>query len=771
MFSLPAARSRPPLLLCVLLIALPALRAQNPPAIPLPATAPGAAEEATIQLQFPNNSIGDVLGIYELLTGKAIVKETGIFEGKPISLVTSKPITRTEAIELIESSLQLNGYVLTEAPDGISIRISLGTAAQPNITRGLSVHRSPDQLPRGHTMASYFLRLEHLDPSEAATTLWSHLGLNTFGRVTPVASPPGLLITENADNIRQILRVAEVLDVLQDESHLRTEFYQLKYADAVVIGQILTSTFTARQALPTLTTDTVGDVETRVPARLVTTVPARVVADDRLNRIMLVALERDQAYARKLIAQFDQPLGNLVPLERRLKHVFVDQILPVIVDVLQDLGTGSSTMAGGEVIRTKRPPQASADPATLAGRPRRTPAQREGARTAPVGYEDELAPPEDNSAPLSVLVGKTRLVADVQGNKLIAYGPREDLAKVTSLLDRLDRKPPQVYLATIIGQLSLGTGFEFGVDYLRSFKGGGEGDFAGSFVTWEALQRSVNDVRNPTVTPPLRPEQGLNVYGQITDGLDVYVRALESTERFKVLSRPVIYAANNKKALITSGQRIPVPTSSVTDLSNTSSVRTNITYQDVVLKLEVIPLINSNKEVNLTIAQTNDTVDGQQRVADNTVPIIGTQRLVTTVTVPNRTTIVLGGLITENEEKAVSGIPVLSRIPVLGNAFRSTRTKKSRKELLVFIQPVVVEDNDQAVDASMSEDVRTQVGADVDSSFPDALPTANDTLAPPWHGPPLPRQSTDDRPPVAEPVDTLLPAVPAAPSRPEPVTR
>ena len=568
--------------------------------------------------------------------------------------------------------------------------------------------------------------------------------------------------------------MAAVLDVPQDESHLRTEFYQLKYADATVIGAILSSTFTARQLvpLPPLTTDTVGDAETRIPARLVTNVPARVVADDRLNRIMLVALERDQTYARRLIAQFDQPLTDLVPLERRLKYVFVDQVLPVLVDVLQDTGSGSSTMAGGEVVRTKRPPQASADPATLAGRPRRLPVQREGVRTAPVGYEDELSPPEENSAPLSVLVGKTRLVADVQANKLIAYGPKEDLGKITSLLNRLDRKPPQVYLATIIGQLSLGNGFDFGVDYLRSFKGGGQGDFASSLITTDSIRQSVTDLRNPAVTPPLRPSQGLNVYGQLTDGLDVYVRALQTTERFKVLSRPSIYAANNKKAVITSGQRIPVPTSSVTDLVNTSSVRTNIAYQDVVLKLEVIPLINSNKEVSLTIAQVNDTVEGEQQVAGNSVPIIGTQRLVTTVTVANRATIVLGGLITENEEKSTSGIPVLSRIPVLGNVFKSTKTKKSRKELLIFIQPVVVEDNDQADDASVSEDLRTQVGADAASTFPEALPTATDI-------PVLPRDDTgsghrppDERAsPVAQPADALLPTTPSTPSRPVPAAR
>ncbi len=712
------------------------------------ASLPAQNPDATIQLQFPNNGIGDVLGIYELLTGKAVVKESGIFDGKPISLVTAKPITQAEAIELIESSLQLNGYVLAQSPDGLSVRVTLGTATQANITRGLTVNTSPDDLPTGHSMASYFLRLQHLDPSEAASTFWSHVGLNPFGRLTPVASPPGLLITENADNIRQILRVALILDVPQDQSNLRTEFYPLKFADAVVVGQILTSTFTTRvtQLIPPVTSATLGDATTaaRVPARLVTAVPPRVVADDRLNRIMLVAQESDQEYARKLIEEFDQPIKVVAPLERRLRYVFVDQVLPVLADVLQDTGSGSSTMAGGEVVRTRRPPTASADPTTLAGRPRRAAAQKEGGTNAPVGYEDQLLPPEETAPPLSVLIGKTRLVADVQANKLIAYGPREDIAKITSLLDRLDRKPPQVYLATIIGQLTLGDDMEFGVDYLRRFKSGENGNFAASFITSDRLAKAVTDARNPVVTPPLGALSGLTVYGQIADGVSAFVRALEGTQRFKILSRPAIYAANNKKAVITSGQRIPIPTSTITDLANTNNVRTNIAYQDVVLKLEVIPLINSNKEVSLNIAQVNDTVVGQQQIADNTVPVISTQRLLTTVTVANRNTVVLGGLITETEEKSTTGIPYISRIPVLGLAFKTTKTKKARTELLIFIQPVVVEDSVAAAAASENEDSRTEIGHDAAEVFPD-LPPPNfkksSLQPPPASLPPAPESS------------------------------
>lgn len=703
-------------------------RAQEPP----PSTAATSPEEDdSIQLQFPNNGVADILGIYELLTGLPVIKDSRIFEGEPISLVTAKPITRQEAIELIESSLQINGYVVTRAADGKSVRVTMQRAPQASVTRGLKIHRNPEELPPGSSTASYFLQLEHLDPQEAATAIWSHLGLNRFGRLTPVASPPGLLITESADNIRQILRVAEVLDVPRGLSRLRTEFYTLKYADAVVIGQILTSTFTTRQTLPPITSDTTGDDETRPPVRMVKNVPARVVADDRLNRVMLVALEEDHEYAKRIIMEFDQPMKDLTPLERRLKYVFVDQVLPVLVDILQDTGTGTSTMAGGEVVRTRRPPQASSDPATLAGRPRRSQTQRE-ATTSPPGYEDQLAPPEDNSAPLSVLVGKTRLVADVQSNKLLAYGPTEDLARVSGLLDRLDKKPPQVYLATIIGQLSLDDTTEFGVSYLRQLERVGD-DFsvAGGLLNWNGLPGRVADVRNPIIDPSLPPLDGLNLYGQIKDNLDVFVNALEATQRFKVLSRPSIYAANNKKAVITSGRRIPVPTSSFSDLSNTDSVRTNIAFQDVVLKLEVIPLINSNREVSLTIAQVNDTVVGQQQVAENNVPIIGTERLLTSVTVANRSTIVLGGLISEDEEKVASGVPVLGRIPVLGHAFKTTKSTKRRKELLIFIQPVVVEDDEETAAISLEEDRRTAVGADAAEIFPQVPPQEPERAAAP----------------------------------------
>eukprot|EP01031_Cornospumella_fuschlensis_P007086 gene7086-8794_t len=227
-------------------------------------------------------------------------------------------------------------------------------------------------------------------------------------------------------------------------------------------------------------------------------------------------------------------------------------------------------------------------------------------------------------------------------NAILVMGRKEDAEKVDGLLDKLDRKPAQVYLATVIGQLTLGDGFQFGIDYLTALnRNGRDTNFSGSsfvardgtndanFLGGNATTRAIRDIRNNLITAPFGPTKGLNLYGAIGDSLEVFVTALESTNKFKILSRPVVFTLNNKKASITSGTIIPVP--GQTTVTN-NNVITGVDYRDVVLKLEVVPLINPNGEVSLTISQVNDTVVGSQVIDLNNIPVIGTQQLVTTVT-------------------------------------------------------------------------------------------------------------------------------------------
>ena len=307
-------------------------------------------------------------------------------------------------------------------------------------------------------------------------------------------------------------------------------------------------------------------------------------------------------------------------------------------------------------------------------------------------------------------------------------GKKEDGEKVDSLLDRLDQKPAQVYLATVIGQLTLGDGLELGIDYLSKFNSSGDVGFTSSKFTKRndvITNNNITDLRDNLITSAFGPAAGFNIYGQIGDSVEAFVNALETTNRFKVLSRPSVFALNNKKAVITSGQLIPVPSQSISvpgNNNNNGSVTTTVEYRDVVLKLEVVPLINSDGEVNLTIAQVNDTVVGTQRVEPNEVPIIGTEQLITSVTVPSGQTVVLGGLISEEKKRDTSGIPFISRLPLMGNLFKDHSNSTTRRELIIFIQPVVVTDEKSMQKASYDEDIRTKVGGEAFDKFPQVPP-------------------------------------------------
>ncbi len=722
-----------------------------------------------IVLQFPNNPVMDMLAIYEFLTGITLIKDTAILEGAPVSLATPKPVEKSEAIKLIEATLLTNGYAIVMEPDGKSARILPARSQSANavqFSHGVKFYTSPMDLPQGETIVTYFMKLDNLDPEQAATMLSGHVGLNVYGRITPVLTPPGLLITESSTIVRQLISIREAIDLPANAASLVTKFIPLEHADAATVAQIIQATLTAQaqekesKGVNTIRGNAASDGKERregdnnsnnrpepprvnpiyvngqwvipnSPSEPATT--AQVVADTRLNQILVVASQADYTYIASMIAEFDKPLKVDAPYERKLRYAAAVDVLSAVVDLLTEPTGGTTSLPGGGSLQGQRQQALASSSSQLLGG-RSTTGTRGGQvlSTAGSGTTDETAtasgtasradliqgPTEDN-APVSVLVGKTRVVADPMSNTILVVGRSSEIEKVNGLLDRLDRKPAQVYLATVIGQLTLGDGFDFGFDYVSSINnraGTGNNFTAGQFSTGRT---KVNDVRTNLLNS-IASGTGLNLYGQVGDALDVYVSALETTDRFKVLSRPSVFALNNKKAVITSGTLIPVPAQTVQNLNNNNlgTFTTTIEYRDVVLKLEVVPLINDEGEVNLTIAQVNDTVVDETTIAQNTVPVIATEQLVTSVNVRDGNTIVLGGLISDAQRRSTSGTPFLSRIPGVGNLFKRNNNQSERRELLIFIQPQVVKTDVDMLRSSANEDYRTQIGADAAERFP-----------------------------------------------------
>jgi type II secretion system protein D len=748
-------------------------------------------------MQFVNNPVSDILAIYERLTGYTLVKDSNIFEGATISLVTPKPVPKPEAIKLIEASLLANGYAIIYEPGGKSAKVLPSRNQSANavqFSHGVRFYTSPKDIPEGESIVTYFMKLDNLAPEDAAEMFSGHVGLGAYGRITAVATPPGLLITESATVVKQLISIRESIDLADTGSSLVTKFIPVEYGDAATIAQIIQATLTAQaQEKESKGVNTIrgsaasdgrgGDRERgnndnnnnnnrQPPPVIINGVPqqqgnnaqapqpsAQVVADTRLNQILVIASPADYTYVASLIAEFDKPVDVEQPYERRLKFAAALDVLSAITDLLQDPSAGTVQLPGGGTIQQQRQQALASNNSQLLGG-RNTQNTRGGqvgstssaaassdtatTTTSTGSRADVITGPSVDNAPVSVLVGKTRVIADPMSNSIIVIGPKESVDKATMLLDRLDQRPAQVYLSTVIGQLTLTDGLTSGIDYLSGLSRAGDGvNFSATGVTsrtdvlsGNAVGRAVNDLRNAAITNTFGPATGLGLYGAVGDSLEIFVTALETSRNFKVLSRPSVFALNNRKATITSGQKVPYPetTTSVlgNNVNNQGTVQSTTAYLDVVLKLEVVPLINPDGEVNLTISQINDTIVNERTISPNLVPVIGTEQLVTSVNVPDRNTIVLGGLISETKTKGASGLPFLGRIPGLGKLFRTDTDNTERKELIIFIQPQVVESESDMRQASMREDLRGSVGADAAQKFPQniAAPVATPQPAP-----------------------------------------
>jgi type II secretion system protein D len=562
----------------------------------------------------------------------------------------------------------------------------------------------------------------------------------------PVNSAQAVVITENTSVIKELIALKQLIDV--PPAATSTEFVQLIRADAEKVTDTLNKLLEGGQKGSTgvQTPGAPGNVQVNYGSGTsgIAGLQAQLVADARTNRILIVSRPQNMAQLRSLILSFDQPNLADKPLEYKLRYVSAGDVLPVLKDLLSETpeqggqgGTGGTS--GGQ--QQQQPSQQRAVTSNTSSSTGSTGSSYAGgySQSNPSGGgsqqgQDLLQDPNEELGPQSIVVGKTRVISDAKDNKIIVIGPPESIQKVRMLLERLDQRPQQVYLATVIGNLTLDGETDLGVDWAQTFKkiSGNQSGVASANLNSNVNGQSIigtgssgQGVVNPgaILSGALIPGlQGLAIYGKIGDALSVFIRALDSRSHFTILARPAVYTANNKRAVISNGQQVPIPGTSLSNVPTTTtgttsgsvaSVESTVQYEDVELRLEVIPLINSNNEVTLKIAQINNTLGSNVNISGNEVPIINSQRLTTTVTIPSGATVVLGGLIQDQIEKTDNGIPYVDNIPYLGHLFKYTTRIKNRTELLIFIQPTIVDNNVDAYRASLKEEKRSVVGSEM----------------------------------------------------------
>jgi type II secretory pathway component GspD/PulD (secretin) len=445
----------------------------------------------------------------------------------------------------------------------------------------------------------------------------------------------------------------------------------------------------------------------------------KITPDVRTNRIHIVTRPINMPFIRQLIHEFDANVEFAKPVTRYLKYVSAGEVLPVLVQALTEPGTegggaaaGGGPAGGGLTAPGQQPQQRKTGSTDTSQYPGGLGGTGGGGST--LNISEELSTQPVDTAPKAVTIGNAKLIADQRANSIIVLANREVVVKVEKILDEMDVKAPQVALSTVIGQLSLTNNEEFGVDWFAKYD---------KKLVGISRNNTIFGNNNPLIPIPgvapsvspgpitgggiIDPANLINfsqIIQNVTNGTNIYVAAgnylaaivhlLEGTGKFKVMSRPTVFTSNNKKAIIASGQEVPVPVSTLTNagtIVNQAAVAASVEYKKVVLQLEVVPLINSEKEVSLDILQKLDSLvpNGSVNISGNQVPTIDTKYIRTNVSAPNGSTIVLGGLIEEQKERRYQGIPYLSRIPLIGAAFRATSTGKTRRELIILMCPQV----------------------------------------------------------------------------------
>ena len=303
-----------------------------------------------------------------------------------------------------------------------------------------------------------------------------------------------------------------------------------------------------------------------------------------------------------------------------------------------------------------------------------------------------LAAPKEEAA--AVPEGEINIVVDETNNALVIRAFARDYRSILETIKKLDIYPRQVLIEVLMAEVTLDDANKFGIEWARFIS-------SNPPIAQELILNAA---------PPTNPfgqalAQATNLRYSIVELGGKFMAALNaaaSEDRLRIISSPHILASNNKEAKIQVGSSQPILTNTyttgVTTGTTTGVVEGTIEYKDIGIILNVTPRISDGGLVTLEISIENSTVN-ESAIPLGTltnVPVFGKKTAKTILSVSEGQTIVIGGLIEETKEVVKSGIPLLSKIPLLGALFGSQKYTKKKTELIVLMTPHVISDLNQS---------------------------------------------------------------------------
>ena len=273
--------------------------------------------------------------------------------------------------------------------------------------------------------------------------------------------------------------------------------------------------------------------------------------------------------------------------------------------------------------------------------------------------------------------GAIRFTPSDNDNTIVIRAPGHIYRQALALLENVDKPPTQVMINVILVEVALNDKLNYGVQtYLEGSKIG--------FISGSAL-------------PIATQIPGANLVIGAVNNPEAILNALKRVTTVKVVSSPSVVALDNETAVIKVGEQVPITTQQVINTTTIDApVVSAIEYRDAGMILRVHPRISSRGLVTLKINQELSAVVGNSDGTTTLTPVLKQRSISSTVSVNDQQTVVLGGLISNQESKDRQGLPFIERIPLLGNVLGQTNNSASRTELVVFITPKVIRDGRDA---------------------------------------------------------------------------
>jgi len=303
--------------------------------------------------------------------------------------------------------------------------------------------------------------------------------------------------------------------------------------------------------------------------------------------------------------------------------------------------------------------------------------------------------------PSRTSVGQATFSYDPETRKIIAVTDDDTAQYISQVISNVDRPAPQVLIKVVFLEVTHTKSLDVGVEgaVQRDVKDGAKGTASQAFgisgLANAAAGITTNIFGQPTSGfAPVPPGAGL--YTILAQDYQATLRAIAQAGKTEILSRPSILARNNQPATISLGQQVPIITG--TRFDTLGNQYNTVTYQPVGIQLTVTPFITSDGMVEMVVTpETSELADRSQWVTTSsgpggviTSPVINNRSADTVVVVPDGQTVIIGGLMSRQNQRAERKIPILGDIPLLGAAFRHRVDNNVKTELLIFLTPHIV---------------------------------------------------------------------------------